>query len=38
MVEKADEPVLRSVKESYRGSVAFAADCMRIDVTSITAR
>lgn len=34
MVEQAAEPVLRSVKETYRGPVAFAADCMRVDLTA----
>jgi len=38
MVEKAEEPVLRSVKESYGGQVSFAADCMRIDLTAVTTR
>jgi ribonuclease BN (tRNA processing enzyme) len=38
MVEESEEPVLRSVKESYGGRVAFAADCMRIDLTAITTR
>ena len=37
-VEKAEEPVLRSVKASYGGSVAFAADCMNIDLTAVTTR
>jgi ribonuclease BN (tRNA processing enzyme) len=34
MVEKAAESVLRSAKESYGGTVAFAADCMQIDVAA----